>query len=310
MTSNASDILRVHTDTFFRVWHGQNGVRAQCSHMSPEEFVTTKIFRGAQYVRVLGTSENARLIVRMYESRLQQRRRWQPSRIQLGSPSICFRNDMLLDPAFVLQQLWQPAQIALLPGCWHELSERDFATYYMLSAYQTNGERIDETVRRVATCHTAWTAVSFIPGFDVEAACRLICLVRDPRWYNHHHRPNRASRLLAYLGLTPQNFIPGDPLLKEGLHRDRAALVLRAWGGDRPCTGDIQEPKNFLRRIQRHAGGRGLLRASCIYIQFVRLVWLHGLAPTGRQVFDPEIFFKSPEETEAFLAHYHEPRSV
>lgn len=310
MTST-SGILRVHTDAATCVWHGQDGVRAECSHLGPEAFVETKLFRGAEHVRVLGTPENARLIVKMHEARVRRGKGKRPSHIQLGSPSICFRQRCLLDPAFVLQQLWQPATAAMLTGCWHELSDKDFPTYYMLAAFQTNGGRIDETIRRVATYHPAWPALSFPLTADLDVACRLICLIRDPRWYNHHNRPNRASRLLSYLGLTPQNFVVDRAVEKADQHRDRAELVLRAWGGDRPDPANPDEPRNFLWRIRKHVGGvRGWLKASHVHMQFVRLVWLQGLAPPGRQVFDPSIFFKHFVETEAFQRHLQRLRSV
>ena len=278
-----SRLLRVHTDATEHVWYGVDGVRADRTDHSPEQFVRTRLFCDAEHVRVLGTAGNARLIVKMFETRLKAKLH---QRIQVGSPIVCFRESRLHDPVFVLQQLWQPSQASLSPGCWHDLCNKDFPTYYLIASFQESGGRVTDTVRRVCEYHPAWPAATFPETHDVESICRLVCIIKDPRWYNHPERPNRANRLFAYLGLHPRNFEAMNGLVPPHMcphcrNWERTELAIKAWRGGRG-PGDTRKANNFLCRIQDKVGGaKGLLKATQSYVQLIRLSWLQAVASKG-----------------------------
>jgi hypothetical protein len=282
------EVLRLHTDKNGFVWCGQHDVLAIDTGMYPKNFVTRPVLRDASHVRVLGVPENAALIAGIHELRTVNGGR--PAKVQIGSPAICFCDNE--DPAAVLQQMWQPLSAGSY-GCWHELTEKDYPTYYLLTTLQAEG--VGDLAYRILQKHPAWPALSFPATCDLESACKLVCEIVDPRWYNHADRPNRSSRLFSYLGLTAQANRRG---------RQRAELVEYAWaGGGGPA--DLDDPRNFLWRIHAKKGGdvRGVLEASRDYVQFLRWVWLQGLAAHGREVFVPSIFFKQLDEIAAYEGH-------
>lgn len=296
-------ILRLYTAPDGEVWCGCCRIGAMKTGIGPAEFVNGQLLRDAEEVRLLGVPENAPLITKMFERRTKSPKLL-TARIYIGSPGVCFRRDKFDDPRFVLRQMWQPPCQARVCGCWHELTERDYTSYYMLCALRESGGRVSDVVRNIASYHPAWPAITFPATANTDVACELLCAILDPRWYNHVDHPGRATRLFNFAGLIPANF-EQQPLSTCGRHLVLSGMVLRAWSGSGDDGSDLNEPRNFLWRIYRHhgGGGRGLLRASKCYLQLVRLVWLQELASGNQEVFAPKIFFKHACEAEAFEAH-------
>ena len=103
-----------------------------------------------------------------------------------------------------------------------------------------------------------WAAVSFVPTVNMAAACKLVCEIMDPRWYNHPRRPQRATRLFAYLGIMPANLAALHGIVPPGVspacyNWERAEIVLKAWTDGNSTSNAInaEEPCNFLWRDRK-----------------------------------------------------------
>lgn len=303
------ETLRLHTDTHGVVWCGQNGIMAVNTEFGPEEFVGMKVFKEARRVRLIGTPANARLIIRAYESAQRSLGKIE-KKIMIGSPMLCYRPELLMHPEFVLQQMRQPDVAASANGCWHRMLSHDYNNYLLIQALQDNHGEVNDLVKSVARHHPVWQAVSFIPEKNLTAAIKLACEIVDPRWYNDPMRPGRMQRLLTYLGIHPRNMRAMLTLISPAdtpgcRNWRRAELVVEAWGGLKTPTPDLDNPRNFLWRIRQSYDdeAKGLLKASKVFIQYLRLVWLQELAHGSRQVFCPEYFFKQPAEVDAYLKY-------
>lgn len=313
--SGPENILRLHTAADGNVWYGRyhhDGVDSGCQ---VDAFLKSTPFLGARRIRVLGTAGNAALLRALF---FLKRSRGMPERpsqgrtavvspsVQIGSPAICYRSGPA-DPVFVLRQLWQvnTSATATVPGFWHEMNEFDYVTYALICAVHAAGGAVNELALRHLKYHPAWPALSFLPGADPAAGCQLVAEIVDPRWFAHSVRPNRLSRLYAYLGVTRHNaqwFHEGVP---GGRNASRMATVLATWFNNRSGSPDLKDPANFLWRIYHHHGGgiKGLLRASERFVRFLREVWLQEIAPPRRVVFQPTTFFKLPAEAERYRTH-------
>lgn len=299
--AKTDDILRLHTDPQGSVWCGQSGIQAYNSKLSPEEFVLRPVFQDARHIRVLGVPVNAKLICLIHDT-------WQRAddyatghRLQIGSPVCYLSNPVFNDTRFVLQQMWQPTSSAR--SSWHTLTQKDYTSYLAIHSLQQS-TRVDDKLLAIMAYHPAWKALTFVTTHDVEACCRLVCEIVDPRWYNHHSRPDRASRLLSYLGMSPEVFATRQASSQK---LERAATVIKAWSSGSPeAAVDFGDPRNFVWRIYRNAGGgpTGLLRASRTFIEFIRFAWLQGVSQPGRRVFNPAMFFKhNQHEAFAYTTH-------
>ena len=298
------NILGIHTDADGEVCFSQVGRRPYRSKLSPATFVTRRVFRDAEKIRVIGCPENAALIVAMYLQEGKRKSfRFFPQ--EIGSPALCYGR--MQDFEFVLNQIQQPDVPAQSCALWHRLSNLDYNNYLLINTLKSE-KKYNDMVRRVFRYHPVYPAVSFLPTADMEAACRLVCEIIDPRWYNNIHRPGRASKLLEYLGINPRNFSALNGLIHPGRSNQRnwqrAELVLRTWKGNHK-SASLSDTRNFLWRIENSENGivRGALKASRAFIQFVRLTWLQALAQKSREVFVPDYFFKKREESEAWLQY-------
>ena len=152
-------------------------------------------------------------------------------------------------------------------------------------------------------------ALSFIPTLSERHAAELLAHIIDPRWYVDRRAPDRSAKLELYLGLTPriQNQVENTQCPLSNNRQRRAAAVLAAWRTEEPAALDLQDPANFLYRIQRVAGGtKGDLRASQAFVRYLRHNWLAALET--RQgvrdgLFAPDLFFKTPAEIAAYKEH-------
>jgi hypothetical protein len=230
-------------------------------------------------------------------------------RIRLTAPTARGRS---LDPTDVLSKLWYAGASGRPNGQWVEFSGREYAAYALLNVMRRNGWRSCERARRILQYHPAWLAFSFVPRIDVDACCRLACLIIDPRWFVHPVRPNRLTKLYNYLGITPKNArVYGNRHLNVSpdRHHDRFKVICEAWL--MPCEGgarDMDDPREFLSRVLCFAESphRGLAAAAKRFAAFVHGVWWQGLVP-DRLLFDPEMFFPRTDEVEAYREHCRQP---
>lgn len=301
------NFLRVHASRDGRVWYGKHEPACCDSGLSPREFVDAPPFQEATVVRVLGVAQNASLIVTMWEARLRSQR-MQRQRIWVGSPLMC--RAVLDDMELILRELWRPSIASMTPGCWHEMTGKDFPVYQLLRTCGQAGP--DERSHRIFRYHPAWSAAMFLPTGDLDRCCELVCQIVDPRWYSHPQRPGRPTRLWQFLAL--------DPVRVEEFYQDpthaappRLRAAVEAWAGRSWRAQDAvalaKDPRNFLWRIYlSHGAGKGLLHATRDFVQFLRLVWLQSIAQPGWEVFLPQYFFKREDETAAYQAFLQSTR--
>lgn len=318
-------VLRVHTDTAGDVWFGTNRHFATNTHKTVHQFLDEVPHQRATFVRIVGCHSNARLITTLYQAQADTGPLARRPVIQLASPAICHREVKLLDPPFVLQQLWQLSASTQVPGYWHNMRPGDYHHYSMVVALEdAEGPSVGGAALRVLKYHPAWPAISFFRNVNPDAACLLLGDVIDPRWFTHPFRPNRISKLCRFLGLTLENI---TTVLKElcpddsdfawasrGRNYERCQRVLELWtGGLDIKSGEIvtpvnlSDPHNFLWRVYEKHGewspAKGLLRSSKLFVRFVREVWLNELSATDKVLFSPEVFFKTKGEVRSYASH-------
>jgi|TARA_R110000824_G_scaffold304281_5_gene492103 hypothetical protein len=302
-----SDVLRVHTDSGGIVWCGQNGVGAHCTGFSPEEFVAKSVFKTAPVVRAMGTAENSKLLLAMYERHkkapvLAKRNIW------LASPLICPTKQLRDDPSEVLYRMWQSDTTARVSANWHLMNAVDFNTHLLrVSVDRDQLEHgITDKARVIFQYHPTFSALAFFDQIDLNCSIRMLALILDPRWYVHAERPNRLSKVMNFLGLRPASFRSGT-----AEQSDSADVVCGSWCTHVPSEASYGIPCNFLHRISRYHGGgvRGQLKASEAFVRFVVLHWLQDLSYTKSKLFDPTLFFKTEAEVIAYNNHMSRVRS-
>jgi hypothetical protein len=172
-------------------------------------------------------------------------------------------------------------------GGWRELTEKDYVTCALTGALSKSGGKKNKLTERLLRAHPVWPAVSFLSDASIEAVCRLVCEIFDPRWHVDPAKPDARKRYLTTFGLGQHGlknigFILGSeaqPMPKVEL----AKLVLDAWTGGNytaPPTEEIN-PQRFLWRIAIKDGGgtKGLTRACQVFLNFLYDVWLDNLTP-------------------------------
>jgi len=147
--------------------------------------------------------------------------------------------------------------------------------------------------------HPLRARLDFIPHEPLAMAC-LIGLVRDPRWYVAPARPERISKLAAYLGVDPATVsaVADGTVVTRAQHRYE--LVRSAWF--EPAMARPHE-RNFLGRafLDHHEPLKAELRASRKFVAFLRHTWMDMLAQTSEPLFEPT-FLMDAEAAEAYQA--------
>lgn len=304
--SSDESAIKLHVDAAGIVWHVTGIDAPQNSGKSVDTFLySSPLLRFSSNVRVLGLAQNAELITSLY---LRKRQRELGS-ILIAGPNVCESNLELQDPYIALMRM---RESFLTPACggWHVMTEADYATYALISKTRQSAEWFDTPARAFYTAHPAHTALQFIPDLSQRDAAVLLTMIIDPRWYVDRRIPDRKSKLLLYLGLTPKiqrRVSDGSTLIRGG--RDlRCATVLNCWKTKHSGTIDYALPQNFIWRIWQKAGGgaKGDLRASQAFIHYLKMNWLDALVqrPGARDyMFSANNFFKTEEERDAYLKH-------
>ena len=314
-----NDILRLHTDCDGVVWCGQNGVRAVNSKLLPEEFVSRNTFKTAKRVRVLGTSSNALLIVRAYDAQKKNSLVQLPthtamnipaSRLEVGSPAICPTASLRMDPVEALQRMWQLDTSARLSANWRFVDSNIFNSYLLVVSMSES----DDKARVVFRYHPLVRFFGFFGHFDVQSCMKWVSEIVDPRWFIHSDKPHRMTKLMRFLGLKPSNFkLLTSGKTKSLQHKNggyRAQLTYLCWNTEDSNTVDYDSSSNFLWRIYRDHdyGWEGALAASRAFVRFASLHWQDSINLPRRKLFDPDIFFKSSEEAEAYYFYTNSNR--
>lgn len=306
ISSDGITLLRLHTGPDGFVWAGddaQLAVNTRCpAHRFFESDVLAVPWANVKAVRLLGTPRNAALICHIQQRRAADPTLLQSQRIYLVAPQAA--GGRLDDPAAVLQVLWQPETTDMLYHQRHQMTPSDFCVYGMILETEKAGGTIPEVVRRIVRFHPAWPAASFVASLKLDYACALLNAIVDPRWFIHSDRPNRLSRLYAYLGLSLENVNAVMVNGPGGYNHNRALLTVKSWYDPETSTGE--RPEDFLWRTCLAAPDRvrGVLRATKRFVSLLSTYWLcHVGAAHPEAGFRPELFFHAPDEIQAFTAH-------
>lgn len=273
-----------------RVWYADGSGVPTASGLTPDDFfdsgdLVNDLLR-VDVIRLLGVRSNAALVTRLTEARAKNR--FLPKRITLCSPTTVARSTDRGDPTIVLLSLQQPDYAARRSGSSHELTPFDYPTYAMMlevDALVAAGRTQSDLLGRLVQYHPAAPALCFPTDLDSFAACQLLCVIGDPRWYYHPKRPGRLNRLYAYLGLRPGCF---GQTVRETPYGLRAAWATSAWC--LTARDGTNEPGDYFYRL---ADASGLVRASRRFVEFVVRVWSDSCLPQPLR-FDPLRFFGDP----------------
>jgi hypothetical protein len=322
-------VLKVHTAKDGRVWY-VDGSRGAINTGAPiENFLEDAAFRRARHVRMVGSYSNALALCLLYE----RKQAGKLIRLEVASPAVVGRTRAERDdPMLMLVRMRDSAADGLTPsmGGWHEFNDNDYHAYVIAACPEVDDRAFDMDQFRMSLLsdHPAWPGLSFIAHLDQSRLAELLGIILDPRWYVSLRMPRQgsefapyyddAAKLHAYLGLDPRTMAGVLGLCDEAGSTTRCRLVYETWFHV-PTPEQQLDPRHFLwRRYRRESGPiKGALRASQMFVDYLRLVWLdalycdhsgHGRAAPGKRpfregLFAPDHFFSHGEEATAYMAH-------
>jgi hypothetical protein len=245
---------------------------------------------------VIGSRENARLLVDLFDKRLKG----EIAGLQVCSPVLCTKEEMK-DPEQILYKL-RGATVPASLGGWHDFTDDDRICYVIASAIADSLDLADFLL--VAQSHSVWKYLTFVADLDELAACRLLGTVLDPRWYIDPRHPNRGSRLEQFLGVSPVTVAKRE--------RNEKSTSISRYENVLNCWKNLPEADNsaagrFLWRLwdRKGASFSADLSVSKTFLAYTRFCWLNEVAmpPHRGRLFVPEYFFSEPETLEAFNSY-------
>ncbi len=294
------DTLKLHTAEDGTIWYGDGNKEPLRSGLEAHQFIPRLEQHSQLNIRILGLTENSRLIS-MLLSRTD--RDW---RVELAGPialeTLAERKDARIT-------LYRMRQLRLAPslGGWHAATAADLATYRLVEAV-TVGLPYDDLVRQ----HPAWHDIEFLPQPNADACAAMLGYLIDPRWFVDPLKPERLAQAASYMGLIPKvmdDVLHGREKPNSGSHR-RCASVLHAWKQpELPEPADMERPNHFIWRQYRTLGcdAKAALRASQKFLDYVLRTWLQQilrLSPGHHQqeLFSPAAMLQALE-VKAYQEH-------
>lgn len=296
------DTLKLHTDVDGTIWYADGNREPLRSGLDAQQFLARLEQHSKLNLRVLGLTENSRLIARLLA---RSDRDW---RVELAGPVALETIAERRDPRVTLYRM---RQLRLAPslGGWHAATDADLKAYMLVEAV-TTGQPYDVLV----TQHPAWHDVTFLPTPDADACASMLGHLIDPRWFIDPLKPERLSQATSYMGLIPKvmtDVFTGNVKPNSGSHQ-RCAAVFHAWwrpGQPNPEPADMERPNHFIWRNYRANGHgpKGALRASQKFLDYVLRTWLQQilcLSPGHRQqeLFSPDAMLQALE-VKAYREH-------
>ncbi len=316
MRVQEDQILKMQLAGNGQLWYS-DGVENPTVAPDRSGFVSNLAEKDSLHVRVLGTAENAPLIVDLYQHCCSPRR---SGKLEVASPLTCESQRERSTPTIALYRMRQ----CLLPpslGGWHQVDELDYPAYAVAAQLEKDGGFTDHTKRLLLT-HPVLHDLTFIPTLDLEATAFLLSMILDPRWFVDFKNPYRLSKLRMYLGLTPRymrQVAAGEVNCDRAL---RCRTALQAWKGNHPRYAvNTANPANFLWRRFEYAwrqkgltNGRahGLLRATQAFVTFLARTWQQQLVSKSQQqleMFVPESLLRGAE-VDAYKQHAAQRHAV
>jgi hypothetical protein len=322
-------VLKVHTARDGRVWYVAGGHGAINAQVPIADFLDDAECCDTHHVRMVGSVDNAEALCLFYG----RKRAGRLLRLEVANPAAIGRTRAERDdPRLMLVRMRDSAADGLNPamGGWHEFTATDLPSYAIAANEAARGRELDRAHSRLEMLmnHPAWPGLSFIGHLEAHTLARLLGVILDPRWYMSLRTPrgsdvapyyDDASKLHAYLGLDPRTMAGVLGLCPESGSAARCRLVLESWASFGPPAPErMQDPRCFLwRRYRRESGPvRGALRASQMFVDYLRLVWLDALycdrtglpaapgkRPAREGLFAPDHFFARDDEAAAYDDH-------
>jgi hypothetical protein len=326
--------LKLHIEDDI-VWYLDGDDLPRSAGMVPGEFLLSDVLRKAESVRVMGTAENAALILAL----TAQREAGYLESVEVVTPLVCETAAERNNPAMALYRMRQFMRAPSLGG-YHQVTSADVAAYSLVVSMQHEGWT--PATQKILMTHPAWRPLNFIPELDWHRCATLLAKIVDPRWYVDVYNPDRGAKLEAYLGLDPKTQAGVSIRKARKTRRHKICnTVLGCWklphlydavvdrfelAGPRPFANSNEpglRPGDFPWRIWGYVSGIGPgsrqpgrgcmladLRASQRFVAFLRLVWLQELyteavfPSLSAPLFRADSFFSLyVEEAEAFN-HY------
>lgn len=289
-----------HVDAQGAVWRGREGMPTRASE-SLATFLDAVPRWRCDAVRILGTAENAPLILAAQASRAAGLL----GSVQLGTPLLAGVERERANPVRALLRAQEAPQRPQCAGGWHELTHLELPSYRLAAAIYAARPR--EEWLELYMAHPLRARLDFIPH-DPMTMAGLVGLVRDPRWYVAPARPERISKLAAYLGVDPATVsaVADGTVVTRTQHR--YALVREAWF--EPAMMQ-RHACNFLGRtfLEHNDPLKAELRASRKFVAFLRHTWMDLLAQTSEPLFEPS-FLLDAEAAEAYQAFCASTNSI
>jgi hypothetical protein len=318
--------LKMHVDEGV-VWTSRGLGHPTSTHASVDYVLKIIHIAEQETVRIVGTRENAGLILQLADLRT----RGELKSLQVVTPLVCSTEADRRRPEAVLYHMRRFHRAPSLGG-YHEVTDDDLISYRLIEASK---ECEDGKLTHKAVCllyaHPAIRPSRFICGVNMFNYARLLATIVDPRWYVDLCDPDRGSKLEAYLGLNPKTMAGVFGEGPRWRHHDRCKLVVDCWyakeaahevmhtytehgiGAAAETTVIGFRPGDFLWRIWGgHMGFdhewnpvKAVLRASQKFVQLVRLYWLAQLYSNsavegGASLFRTTDFFQHLVEAQAF----------
>ena len=308
MGQNRGTQYRLHVAGDGLIWYAIDQHMPIPVGMSVGTFIENNPLTENDEVVMSGCRNNSILLVELYKLRTQNKFK----SLKVCSPMACKGDKRRQDPKIVLMDLMQLKGVAGSMGGWHEVHETDF--YAHLLAAQTD----EEGALKVYKMHPIRPYLSFIPHLNEVKCAQLIGGLIDPRWYVDPDEPESHARIQGYLGLNPRTqYAASVDSQAKVFALERCKLVQDAWKGDVPTEAQMTQPGYFLWRIfdQEGKGYMADLRASQVFVSYVRETWLHAIYESrggGSKdgIFAPDYFFKTPEEVNGYKAFMRKENEV
>jgi len=309
MRVQEAQIVKVQLAGDGQLWYS-DGVENPVAVQDMSGFVSDLRRRDSLHVRVLGTPENAPLIVALYQQCCSPRRH---GKLEVASPLVCETDSERKTPTVALYRMRQCLLSPSLGG-WHQVDELDYPAYAIAAQLAKDGGFTDHAKRLLLT-HPVYHDLTFLPTLDVEATASLLSLILDTRWFVDFRNPYRLSKLRMFLGLTPRYMrqVAAGAVNCERALRCRAAL--NAWKGHTSLMAvNTALPGNFLWRRRAYAGCgvKGDLRATQAFVTYLARTWQQQLVSKSNQeleMFVPESLLRG-DEVDAYREHAARRKAV
>lgn len=324
--TDETNTLKLYTSMDGEIWYvAGSGIPKPSSYSYGELCEELRLVNKKSVVRLVGSSNNARLITTLYLHMLDG----DISGLQVCSPQVEFVNLDEYSPEKVLMNMrkWKyPSSL----GGFHDVEVEDYTIYsmaYLLSSTKPS-KKSTEQLMALFKKHPMSKIFSFVPFFNQEMCAKLLAVTLDPRWYVDLSNPDKLYKYYNWMGVGGLKSSGEDQPLPEysfaKTRADRRQLVLGCWQNN--LTNDVNWKDNFLAvtygKVKALLKDSGLkketgdfdeadLATSQKFLSFVFGSWLNLMYPMPNNwmepLFSPELFLSSETEVERYKAYMSKP---